>query len=165
LFLAGLPVTCPRIGDREFACGRADANLPEALSFVMGVDKEEKIAGGVFIAASISNGELERKGRILVQVGEKYLVFRLEGTSVVQRRVEEEEGEEVAKKAVLNFRDIDLDIYEKEEIQTIKVEPASREYDAFLEILPLAQEICKNPMASWCDGCAAKKHRLPRPEV
>jgi hypothetical protein len=165
LFLVGPPVTCPRIGDREFVCGRADVSVPEALSLVMGVNKEEKMAGGVFVAFSFSNAELERRGRILVQAGEKLLVFKLEGASVVQSRVEEVEGEEVPVKDVLNFRSIDLDIYDKDEVRSVRVEPASREYAAFLEILPLVEDIRRRPMASWCDGCAAEKHRLPRPEI
>ena len=160
-----LPTTCPHIGDRDFSCGRASVDIPASVSGIIGANGSGPSKAEVFVAAHQSNGEVQRQALILIQVGEKFMAFRIEGRSTIEDVARETDGEMSLGKIITNYRDIYLDIPDGDGFKSLKVEPGSPEHTAFKELVPLAEKIGQNPSALLCDGCAAKKYGLPGPVV
>jgi len=158
---SALPTTCPHIGDRDFSCGRSSIRIPDSVSGVIGVNGSGPPIAEIFVAAHQANGEVERRALILVQVGPKSVVFRIEERSTIKEHTGEAGGEGVGEKVVTNYRDIYLDIPGGDGVESHKIDPGSAEYNAFRELLPIAEAVREKPERLLCDGCAAKKYGLP----
>ena len=151
-----LPTTCPEKVD--YSCGRGKVFLPEALSDIFGIDKEPPGKKEVFLAATQSNGELERKAGILIEVDGKRIVFRVEGASTIDEVLQEDDGELITGKQITNHRSIYFQVGGGEQQ---KVSPGSREHKAFKEVLGVAMSIKRGRTDLLCDTCPAKVNSLP----
>src|SRR3989304_5993439 len=98
VFLRGLPTTCPHIGDRDFSCGRSSVSIPESVLGILGLNGNGSEKAEVFVAAHQSNSEVERRALILVQIGAKSAVFRVEGRSVIEVLPKKDDWEETSEK-------------------------------------------------------------------
>jgi len=159
-----LPTTCPHIGDRDFSCGQAKLALPGSISGLFGINGNGPEKREVFIVAHQSNDELERQALILVEVEGRRVVFRVEGTSRLEEKIEDIDGEKVNGKVVVNDRKVFLQVGAETEVP-IEVVSGSPEFKAFGDLLGLARQISKESLGLLCNACAAQKYGLPRSVV
>jgi len=155
-----LPITCPNLID--YSCGRGRAVLPEALSDIFGLNKDEPGEREVFLAATQSNTELEREARVLIEIEGKRAVFRVEGESTIEEVLQKDGGELVNERLITNHRSVYLQINGE---SPQKIIPGSDEHRAFKEVLGVAKSINKEKIDLLCETCSPQVNSLPRSVV